>query len=56
MLYKKVKELYRFHETTRLLIQVQGDQINKLLSRVHYLEDKADYLYLELQEAIDADV
>jgi hypothetical protein len=56
LFHKKIKELYRFHETTRLLIQVQGDQVTKLLTRVHYLEEKVQYLHDQLEEAIDADL
>ena len=56
MLFKKVKELYRYHETTRLLIHVQDQQINRLLTRVYELEEKAEYLYLQLEEVIDANL
>jgi hypothetical protein len=55
-LSKKVKELYRYHETTRLLISVQSDQITRLLTRVHYLEESLNYLRCELEEAIDANL
>ena len=55
-LSKKVKELYRYHETTRLLIQVQDQQIGRLLTRVYELEEKTHYLHIQLEEALDADV
>ena len=56
LFHKKIKELYRFHETTRLLIQVERDQVTRLLTRVHYLEEKVEYLHLQLEEVIDADL
>ena len=55
-LFKKIKELYRFHETTRLLIHVQDQQIGRLLTRVYYLEEKVEYLHNQLEEALDANV
>jgi len=55
-LSKKIKELYRYHETTRLLISTQHDQFTRLLTRVHYLEKKVEYLHIQLEEALDADL
>ena len=56
LFHKKIKQLYRFHETTRLLIQVQDQQIGRLLTRVYELEEKTHYLHSQLEEALDADV
>lgn len=56
LFHKKIKDLYRFHETTRLLISTQHDQFTRLLTRVHYLEEKVEYLHVQLEEALDADL
>jgi hypothetical protein len=52
--FKKIKQLYQYHETTRLLLDVADQRVTRLSNRVLYLEDVVEYLLAEAKKVKDA--
>lgn len=43
-IFKDIKTLFRYHETTRLLIQVADTRLNEQSIRIYHLEEKLEKL------------
>jgi len=46
-IFKEIKTLFRYHETTRILIQAMETRLNNQSMRVHYLEEKLEKLEIK---------
>lgn len=43
-IFKDIQTLFRYHETTRILIQIADKRLNQQSMRIHYLEEKLEKL------------